>query len=82
MTSDRMWARDKVAQLTNKEKVGRYLQFPVADWETLLMSVRFHYLPLRTFGGQKRSPQKGFQQPKQAMDQTGLGEKSSWAARR
>lgn len=65
---DRIWAADKVSQLTQEEKVRfpPYMLNKVGI--TLLIPHRSHCLPLRTSGGPRQSVKKVYQRQKRAMD--------------
>lgn len=81
LSSERLWAKKKLSQLTQEEKVSRGL-LSLANPQVLLMSSRSHFLPLQTSGGRKPSPRKGSRQQRQVMGRMAPAEGFSSVAQR
>lgn len=82
LSIERLWAKKKLSQLTQEEKVRRELLSQGTIRRASLMSVRSRFLPLRTFGGRKPSPRKGFRQQRRVMGLMVPAEGFSSAAQR
>lgn len=82
LSSERLWAKKKLSQLTQEEKVSMGLLFQGIIQRASLMSVRSHSLPLLTSGGRKPSPRKGSRQQRRVMDQMVLAEEFSSVVQR
>lgn len=79
LKEERIWAREKLAQLEQEEKVSSHC-YP--EELISLMTFRSPYLPLPIFGGRKRSLRKAFMRLKRVMGQMELEEGFSSVVRR